>query len=51
MYSLSSLSAHCTYTTNFDKLVELVVSFGGMTLQTFFEKLEECNIHLKMVIV
>ena len=33
MYSLSSSSAHCTY--YYDKLVELVVSCGGETLQTF----------------
>ena len=35
MYSLSSSSAH---TTNFDKLVELVVSCGGETLQTFLDR-------------
>ena len=37
MYSLSSSSAHCT-STNFDKLVELVVSCGGETLQTFLDR-------------
>ena len=35
MYSLSSSSAH---TTNFDKLVELVVTCGGETLQTFLDR-------------
>ena len=35
MYSLSSSSAH---TTNFDKLVELAVSCGGETLQTFLDR-------------
>ena len=35
MYSLSSSSAH---TTNFDKLVELVVSCGGETLQIFLDR-------------
>ena len=37
MYSLSSSSAHCT-STKFDKLVELVVSCGGETLQTFLDR-------------
>ena len=37
MYSFSSSSAHCTY-TNFDKLVQLVVSCGGETLQTFLDR-------------
>ena len=36
MYSLSSSSAHCTHT--FDKLVELIVSCGGQTLQTFLDR-------------
>ena len=35
MYSLSSSSAH---TTNFDKLVKLVVTCGGETLQTFLDR-------------
>ena len=29
---------HIAHTSNFDKLVELVVSFGGETLQTFLER-------------
>ena len=37
MHSLSSSSAHCTY---FDKLVELVASCGGKTLQTFLDRAE-----------
>ena len=37
MYSLSSSSAHCK-SANFNKLVELVVSCGGETLQTFLDR-------------
>ena len=29
---------HIAHTTNFDKLVELVVSCGGETLQTFLDR-------------
>ena len=29
---------HIAHTTNFDKLVELVVSYGGETLQTFLDR-------------
>ena len=29
---------HIAHTTNFDKLVELVVSYGEVTLQTFFDR-------------
>ena len=29
---------HIAHTTNFDKLIELVVSFGGETLQTFLDR-------------
>ena len=29
---------HFAHTTNFDKLVELVVSCGGETLQTFLDR-------------
>ena len=46
MYSLSSSSA-TSHTTNFNKLVELVVSCGGETLQTFLDSWRKCNIHLK----
>ena len=38
---------HIAHTTNFDKLVELVVSCGGETLQTFLDSLRKCNVHLK----
>ena len=37
MYSISSSSAHCT-TTNFDKLVELIMICGGEALQTFLDR-------------
>ena len=39
---------HIAHTTNFDKLVELVVSYGGETLQTFLDKRwRKCNVHLR----
>ena len=48
MYSLFSSSAHCTYYTNFDKLVELELWWrdsSHLPLQGW----RKCNVHLKNV--
>ena len=38
MYSHFLAHQHIAHTTNFDKLVELVVSCSGETLQTFLDR-------------
>ncbi len=43
---------HIAHTTNFDKLVELVVSCGGETLQTFLDRAgENATYTSKMAVV
>ena len=46
MYSLCGSSAHCI-----DKLVELVVSCGGETLQTFLDRAEGNSMYTSIMAV
>ena len=50
MYILDSYM-HIAHTTNFDRLVELVLSCGGKTLQTFLDRARENATHTSKIAV